>query len=90
MTVSAPRSGHRQRAELLADAAAYCHAWGVEAETDRIDGTAKANLLDYARSHHSDLIVLGNGRASLLDRRGLGPTTDHTIRHAELPLFLAH
>jgi nucleotide-binding universal stress UspA family protein len=74
---------------LLADAADYCRAHGVEAETECVTEPPLSNLLPYASGWNADLIVLGNSAKNMLLRRILGDTALHVMRNSEIPLFLA-
>ncbi len=80
----------RQGQRLLTDAQSYCREWGVEAETDRVAGSARNQLLIYAQRWNTDLVVLGNSARNVVSRRILGSTTYRVIRQSPLPLFLAH
>jgi nucleotide-binding universal stress UspA family protein len=75
--------------QLLADAGSYCHDHGYPNETDLVEGSARARLIEYAREHEMDLIVMGNSIRSLLMRHLLGDTVLNTIQLADRPLFLA-
>jgi len=78
------------RAEhLLADAAKYCRAQGVEPEIQMIAEPPEIGLLGQAQSSDADLIVLGNSAKNILLRRVLGETALKVIRNAEQPLFLS-
>lgn len=81
--------GGRNAAQLVADAAEYCRAHGVEAETDIVNGAPKELLLSYAKTWGADLTVIGNSAKSLLVRRLFGETALNAIRNADGPLFLA-
>ena len=74
---------------LLADAAHYCRAHGLHAETKLIVQPPRDNLLLEAEAWGADLIVLGNSAKRLLLRRVFGETALHAIREANCPLFLA-
>lgn len=54
-----------------------------------VDGTPRTQLIEYAREHEMDLIVMGNRIRSLLMRRILGDTVLNTIQLSDRPLFLA-
>ncbi len=73
---------------LLADAAEYCRAHGLEPETRRTSGQAGRELLAEADRWDADLVVAGNGARSLLRRRHIGETALHLMRHSGRPLFL--
>ena len=75
--------------KLLADAAAYCRAYGYDPETEHVVNSPQSEILPYADAWGADLIVLGNSTKRLLLRRILGETALHVMRNSELPLFLA-
>ena len=79
--------GHAR--ELLAHAANYCRAHGLEPETECVYGSPKEHLLTYIRTWGADLTVVGNSSQNLILRRIFGETALHIIRNAEQPLFLA-
>ena len=79
--------GHAR--ELLADAANYCRAHGLNAETECVAGSPKEHLLSYIRNWDADLTVVGNSAQNLILRRIFGETGLHVIRNSEQPLFLA-
>ena len=74
---------------LLADAARYCRAHDVEAETEHAAGSAKDQLLSYAAGWDADLIVLGNSCRSFLLRQLFGETALDAMQNSDLPLFLS-
>jgi len=79
--------GHAR--QLVADAADYCRAHGLAAETECVTGSPKEHLLSYIQNWGADLTVLGNSAQNLILRRIFGETALHVIRNAEQPLFLA-
>ncbi|MEM9185506.1 MAG: universal stress protein [Planctomycetota bacterium] len=80
---------HREEGDqLLADAAEYCQAHGVQPVTELRDSSARKAVLGVADEIGADLIVMGNSARRLLVRRLFGETMLETVRHAELPLFL--
>ena len=80
-------TGHSR--ENLTDAANYCRAHGLEAETECVIGSPKDHLLSYIRNWGADLTVVGNSEQNLILRRIFGKTALHVIRNADKPLFLA-
>lgn len=74
---------------LLADAADYCQAHGIEAETECISKPPLENLLPYAEKWQADLLVMGNSAKNMLLRKILGETALHVMKNSEIPLFLA-
>lgn len=75
--------------KLLADAADYCRAHGVEAEIAQVVGSASDDLLRYAAEWDADLVALGNSGRSFLVRQLFGETALHVMRNADRPLFLS-
>jgi len=75
--------------QLLADAAAYCRAHGVDAQTDHVDASPTSELLPYAEQWQADLIVMGNSRRSFLMRQLFGDTALHVMQNSDRPLFLS-
>ena len=74
--------------DLLAEAAAYCRAHGIDPDVEYQPGPPEEHLLSCAKQYESDLIVMGNSFRNLLFRHLLGNTMLHTIQHADRPLFL--
>ena len=75
--------------QLLADAGRYCRDHGYPSETDLVERSPRVQLIEYAREHEMDLIVMGNSIRSLLMRHLLGDTVLNTIQLSDRPLFLA-
>ena len=76
-------------AELLADAADYCRAYGCDAEVEHVAGSAQELLLGHATDWNADVIVVGNSAKRLWLKKLLGETAMHAIRHATVPVFLS-
>ena len=87
--ISFDDGGGANAQQLVTDAADYCRAHGLNAETECINGSPKEQLLPYAESWGADLMVMGNSAKNLLLRRLFGDTAFDVIRNANLPLFLA-
>jgi nucleotide-binding universal stress UspA family protein len=75
--------------KLLADAADYCRAHGVEPEVEQLPGSSHDGLLAAAADWDADLIALGNSGRSFLLRQLFGETTLHVIQNSDRPLFLS-
>lgn len=75
--------------QLLADAADYCRAHGLEPETEHVGGSSRDGLLPYAAQWDADLIALGNSCRNLLIRQLFGETALHVMRDADRALFLS-
>ncbi|TWT98197.1 Universal stress protein family protein [Botrimarina colliarenosi] len=80
---------HERRQRHLVHAAAYFEAHGVEAERDYRPTDPRRGVLEAAHEWGADLIVMGNSHRTLLARKVLGDTLLETIRHSDVPLFLA-
>jgi nucleotide-binding universal stress UspA family protein len=78
-----------EAARALEDAAGYCRAHGLETRTTRIPGSPTDELLDHARAHGTDLVVMGATSHRKLVRLILGETVLHAMQHADIPLFLS-
>jgi nucleotide-binding universal stress UspA family protein len=75
--------------ELLANAAAYCRAHGVDPEVEHLSGSPKDQLLAHAAEWEADLIVMGNSRQTFLLRNFFSETMLHIMQNADQPLFLS-
>ena len=75
--------------QLIEDAGGYCRDHGYSNETDLVEMPPRTELIEYAREHDMDLIVMGNSIRSLLMRHLLGDTVLNTIQLSDRPLFLA-
>ncbi len=73
---------------LLDDAADYCRAWGVDADTVLLDGPPATALLQHAREF--DLIVVGDSARSLLTRKVFGDVMLQVLRQPDQAVFFAH
>lgn len=73
----------------LYHAAQYCRSHRLEVETSLERGDPRYGVLEAADEWEADLIVMGNCERTLLARRVLGDTLLETVRHTDLPLFLA-
>lgn len=74
---------------LLADAASYCRAHGLEPTTEWVPGDPRQGLLPYAEAWGADLLVLGNSARTLLLRQVFGEVALHAMREAPIPLYLS-
>ncbi|NNM24746.1 MAG: universal stress protein [Phycisphaerales bacterium] len=74
---------------LLADAAAYLHAHGINAETESMPDSPVDGLLPHAEDWESDLVVMGSTARHKIFRLILGDTALHAMQHSTLPLFLS-
>jgi nucleotide-binding universal stress UspA family protein len=76
-------------AQFLTDAAVYCRDHGFTTETGVVEKPARDHLIEYAREHDMDLIVMGNSIRNLIFRHLLGDTVLNAIQQSDRPLFLA-
>ena len=74
--------------ELLADASGYCRLHGHDAEVEILPGSPIKGLLSHASDWKADLIVMGSSSRARIFQHLLGDTTLHSLRHAEIPLYL--
>ena len=75
------------------DAADYLAYHGVSAEIRFLDdkaASAGAALLDLAADQGCDLLVTGAYAHTRLRHRLLGGVTSHMLKHAEIPVLMAH
>jgi nucleotide-binding universal stress UspA family protein len=75
--------------DLLANAADYCRAHGIEPEVEHVPGPAMDRLLPHAAEWEADLIVMGNSRRRFILKQLFGETTLHLMQTADRPLFLS-
>jgi len=75
------------------DAADYLANHGVSAEVQLLDkkvASTGAALLDLAAGQSCDLLVTGAYTHTRLRHRLLGGVTSHMLKHAEIPVLMAH
>ena len=75
--------------KLLSEAKSYCRAHGIGAITERVEGSPRDVILDFAKQIHADLIVLGSSSRARILKQLLGDTVLHCLRNADIPLFLS-
>jgi len=80
---------HEDPHELLADAASFCRAHGVEPEVEHLPGSAETRLLPHASEWGADLIVMGNSRRNFTLGKLFGETLLNVMQNADVPLFLS-
>lgn len=54
----------------------------VKFEEIRVDGSAKNEIVDFAKEHEIDMIVMGSSGKGALDRMLLGSTSVYVVKHA--------
>jgi nucleotide-binding universal stress UspA family protein len=72
---------------LACSVEAFAEAQGVELEVEVRPGHAAELIVDYARAHDSDLIVLGH-KGHFLQDFLLGSTADRVAHHAHCPVLI--
>ena len=75
--------------QLLGDASAYCRAHGYETETEHVKSHGRGALLEAAQAWSADMLVMGSTSRGKIAKLILGDTAEHTMRQAEIPLFLS-
>ena len=65
---------------------------GLNIETHTINKHAETGLaiIDFAKSRDADILVVGAYGRSRISERLFGGTTEYLLRHASLPMLLAH
>ncbi len=63
---------------------------GVAFDAVVVDGEPHEVIIDTAREHDVDLIVLGARRQGLVRRLALGSTSQHVLRHSRRPVTILH
>ncbi len=61
---------------------------GVPARGEVIDGRAAESIIDYAREHQVDLILISSHGRSGIARWALGSVADRVLRHSAIPTLL--
>lgn len=64
------------------------HGPNVEADLFIVEGYAQRDILAFAESHHSDMVVLSSHGLTGLDRFMLGSVAEKVIRRAPCPVFI--
>jgi nucleotide-binding universal stress UspA family protein len=61
---------------------------GVPVRVEVVDGRAAETIVDYAREHQMDLIVISSHGRSGIARWALGSVADRVLRHSSVPTLL--
>ena len=61
---------------------------GLPARGEVIDGRAAESIIDYAREHQIDLILISSHGRSGIVRWALGSVADRVLRHSTIPTLL--
>ncbi len=85
LVVAARQAKSDQYLERLA---AHCRDEGVKVETAVLEGVADEEILDYARKHEVDCIVVTTQGLSGIRRFLLGSVTDRLIRSSPVPVVV--
>ena len=75
---------------LIRDVVERSEAEGVEAEGEVLTGAPHKRILQYARDHDVDLVVMGTHGRTGVSRVILGSVTEHVTRHSEIPVLIVH
>jgi len=87
--VVAVAEGKREPAQLLLEAAAYLKSRGIDASFLEREGLAAEAILQAAKAHGSDLIVMGSYGRSPLAELLSGSVVDQVLRASKQPVLLA-
>ena len=61
---------------------------GIEAQTEILEGSPEDNIVEYAKQHDIDLVVMSTSGQGGIKRLILGSTTDRVIRSCEVPVLV--
>jgi nucleotide-binding universal stress UspA family protein len=86
--VVAVAQGKREPSQILPEAAAYLKSRGIEAALIEREGPAAEAILQAAKAHSSDLIVMGGYRRSPLAELVSGSLVDQVLRASSQPVLL--
>jgi len=75
-------------AAMLKDAVGQAGAAGVKATQELLEGDCIETILDCAKSHAVDLIVIGSHGRSGLQRLMLGSVAEGVLRHSTVPVLV--
>jgi nucleotide-binding universal stress UspA family protein len=79
---------HNARAQLVGPWTAVLRDLGVDYSTDALNGDPGAVLVEYAGSHHADLIIVGASRHSSLRNDILGGTAHRVVNRSTIPVLI--
>ena len=88
LAVVAVAQGKREPSQILPEAAAYLKSRGIEAALIEREGPAAEAILQAAKAHSSDLIVMGGYRRSPLAELVSGSLVDQVLRASSQPVLL--
>jgi nucleotide-binding universal stress UspA family protein len=74
--------------EILQKALEALEKVSAEVFTDQIEGDAAESIIDVARTHESDLIVMGSRGLGRLAGMLLGSTSQKVVAHAPCPVLI--
>jgi nucleotide-binding universal stress UspA family protein len=74
--------------EMLTDAVATASAAGVKVTSELLEGDCIETVLECAKSHAVDLIVIGSHGRSGLQRLMLGSVAEGVLRHSPVPVLV--
>lgn len=73
--------------DYLAKVSASLKKEGISAETALVSGRAADAILDYAREHQVDLIIMSTHGRSGVTRWVMGGVADRVVRHSLVPVL---
>jgi nucleotide-binding universal stress UspA family protein len=73
--------------DYLAKVAASLKKEGIAAETASVSGRAADAILNYAKEHQVDLVVMSTHGRSGVSRWVLGSVADRVVRHSPVPVL---
>ena len=74
--------------EYVTSVAAQIEKEGIEATTALLEGAPSENIVNYAKEHGIDLVVMSTHGYSGLKRFFVGSVTDRVIRSCEVPVLV--
>lgn len=78
----------REHERVVAATEGVLRASGIEASSQLMHGDARVELLDAARSHQPDLLVVGSHGRTGLAKLILGSVAHHVVTHAECSVLV--
>ena len=79
---------HDQAETTVLEAAARLRAQGVQVKTEIVEGNPTDAILQIAKKHRGDLIVMGSHGRTGLRRLFLGSVAEAVLRSADIPVLI--
>jgi nucleotide-binding universal stress UspA family protein len=73
---------------VVAEAAREVSAWGVEVETEILEGNAADRIVELARSRGADLIIVGSRGRGAVAGALLGSVSESIVHKADRPVLV--